>query len=340
MYTGALDDFRTQEEKNKDWKHEELFGSSSYVEWKEVSKTPKYTVRNQDGSGACGAFSAVVALGRNEEKDNGKYVNLSPAFIYQKRADKTREGMAMVNLFEIMRDHGSPKDESLSSDNLSENQIHMVNFTNEQVEEAKKYRSEGYLFIDKNIDTIADVISKGHTPIFLLRCMIDEWTQEPTVLYPEKTSDFNVNHYVPCVDFGTLNGKKVIVVQDSWGSRFGANGLRFIDNDFLQKRIAVVGYTIDLPTEEQTIPKPKYQFQTVLNFGAKSLTVQKLQEVLQYEGFFPKDLTPTGYFGSITARALLKWQLKHGIADFQHEKDIKRIRAGLKTTKLLNELYE
>ena len=118
-YNGAIEDTRIDELQKLDWKHEELFGMSSPVEWKEVSKIPKYTIRNQDGSGACGAFSACVALGRNEEFDNGKYVNLSPAFIYNLRVDKTREGMAMFNLFDIMKNYGSILDEALSSDNLS-----------------------------------------------------------------------------------------------------------------------------------------------------------------------------------------------------------------------------
>ena len=340
-YNGAIEDTRIDELQKLDWKHEELFGMSSPVEWKEVSKIPKYTIRNQDGSGACGAFSACVALGRNEEFDNGKYVNLSPAFIYNLRVDKTREGMAMFNLFDIMKNYGSILDEALSSDNLSEQQINSITFSDSQKEDAKKYRAKNYLYSDKDINTVADIINKGHTPIFLLRCMIDEWTSEPKVLYPSQTSGFNINHYVPAIGFGLLNGKKVIVVQDSWGSSFGANGLRFLDEEFIKSRVSVVGYTIDLSTEEQTTSnKPIHEFQAPINFGQRGTAVAKLQEILRYEGFFPADPTiKLGYFGSITAQALIKWQLKHGINDFKDIKDLKMVRVGLKTLAKLNELY-
>lgn len=91
-----------------------------------------------------------------------------------------------------------------------------------------------------------------------------------------------------------------------------------------------------------TIPltkKPKYEFQSVLNYGARGRSVNMLQEILKYEGYFPKDMQTTAFFGDVTAEALRKWQIANGINDFMAETNLRNVRVGLKTMRLLNEKY-
>lgn len=338
-YNGAQQDPRSEIEKTKDYQHSELFGAYSPVVWAEKTTFNQGTIRNQDGSGSCGGFSAAVALGMNEKNDNGVYVNLSPAYIYKLRTN-VGEGMYMPDLFNIMVKNGSPRDTLLSSDNLNEEQINSMVFTDEQKKEALLFKGMNYLTVSKDIHSIAEVISKGHTPIILLRCQVEEWTEYPKVLYPEKTTSFNVNHFVPAVDFTLINGKQHIVVQDSWGSQYGKNGLRFLSEEFIKVRVETVMYIIDLPTRKKSTVRPQYAFRNVMSFGMKNRDIQMLQRVLQYEGFFPSEIAVTGYFGSVTAKALVKWQVKQGILHFINEQDMRKVRAGALTIAKLNELYE
>lgn len=90
-------------------------------------------------------------------------------------------------------------------------------------------------------------------------------------------------------------------------------------------------------TKKDEKPKPQYEFQSVINFGARGRNVQKLQDILRYEGFFNMD--STGFFGEVTAKALVEWQKKHGINDFVGM-PLRLVRVGVKTMELLNKLYK
>lgn len=90
-------------------------------------------------------------------------------------------------------------------------------------------------------------------------------------------------------------------------------------------------------TKMETKPKPQYEFQTVINYGSRGRAVQKLQDILRYEGFF--DMESTGYFGDVTAKALVKWQTKHGFDDFVGM-PLRLVRVGTKSRELLNKLYK
>jgi len=311
-FTGVLQDIRSNEEKEKDWQHSELFGMGSY-EWKEFNEAeiPKFTIRNQNGSGMCGAFSTTKALGINNFYDTNEYVDLDPRFIYKLRTNKG-EGMYMSEMFKIACDYGAPLDKDLKGDNLSETEANKYVITEDAKKEAIKYKGKNYLFIPaKDLDTIAKVISQGYTPIILLRCNIKEWTSEPFVSPEILPKDYNVNHYVPLIYAGKRNGVKTFVCSDSWGSSYGKNGLRYISEDFMKNRVETVGYIIDLPNNQDN-DKIVYNFTRTLTYGMSGDDVQMLQKILYKEGFFPTSNT-TKYYGSITASAVLKYQLKYAI---------------------------
>lgn len=93
----------------------------------------------------------------------------------------------------------------------------------------------------------------------------------------------------------------------------------------------------DTVVVEAVATKPQYEFQTVVNYGSQGRQVQKLQDILKYEGFFTME--STGYFGDETAKALVKWQTAHGLNDFEGQ-PLRLVRVGLKTRDILNNLYK
>ena len=346
IFTGVLDDPRSELDQEKKWTHEELFGSGGF-DWKEIPEAdwPTYPIRNQNGSGKCGPFSGVFALGRNEEKENGKFVLLDTDYPYSFRSNEGT-GMWMDNLFQILCSKGSFPDPDMLSDNGTDAQSaeRAKNFTDEEKADALKYRGKSWVYItDKNINSIAQAITMCYTPIYLMRCNIKEWTAEPFV-DPNITQDqYDINHFIPAYLPTLWKGFQSTVVNDSWGSHYGRNGRRILSKDFIEKRVFYIGYVIDLKNEN--IDKPKHLFTSPLTYGMEGPEVTAWQQILQYEKYLPTHTLagaplPLGKFLSMTAQATRKWQIAHGIMDFSEEKDIKKIRVGKKSIALANNLYQ
>ncbi len=344
IYNGALPDDRTVAQASGDWQHVEMFGSGSGHVWveKPMAEWNSYPISNQDGSGMCGPFSATKSLGINEQKENGNFTFLNKAFIYNKRMN-SGPGMFFYNLLDLACSIGAPSDPLRISENINDEQASKIVFETFQDVEAKKYRGKNYLYATVNIDTIAGIVDQGYTPILLLRCAFSEYTAEPTVNPTLTEADLTIGHFVPVVDAVLHNGKKMLVIEDSWGQQYGYTGRRLFSEEFLNKRVLYVAYIVDLKNE--TLPvKPVHTFTQVLPFGSTGSDLVALQKILQYEKFLPTHTStgqelPLGTFLGMTASALKKWQVSHNILDFANETDMRKIRFGLKSIAQANALY-
>lgn len=337
-YNGGLQDTRSQEEKNKDFKHIELFGFGkvSWVE-KPISGWKSFPIRNQNGSSMCGAFSGAKVLGANNISEYG-FKNLDTRFIYNLRKNKTSEGMAMYDLFDVLCKYGAPEDNTLTSDNLNETQANQYQYVDSVKEEALKYKGSSYVFTSNNIDEIYTAVQNGYFPILLIRCHISEWTSEPKVIDGFTTANFNVSHFIPVVDATLYKGKKCLIIEDSWGSSYGINGRRILSEDFLDQRLIAAGYVIDwkkLPEPK----KPSYTFTKPLKKGMNNKDVIALQDILKYEKVMIPTQESTGLYGSITANAVKKLWKKYNIATEQEINSLQGNQIGNKTIKWLNENY-
>lgn len=67
-------------------------------------------------------------------------------------------------------------------------------------------------------------------------------------------------------------------------------------------------------TQPYYISATHYTFNTNLVFGGFSQDISDLQKVLQQEGCFPATAQATGYYGPITASAVLAFRLKYGVS--------------------------
>lgn len=332
-FTGVAIDPRLDSEKAKDWQHEELFGMGSYT-WKEFNEAdiPQYTIRNQNGSGMCGAFSGGKAVGINNKKDVGEFYNTLNTFIYYHRANKPQAGMYMQDIFDIVCKYGVPQDPALVSDNLTEEQANAFVPTKAHYDDAIKYKGKSYVFIDKNnLDGIAQAIESGFTPVILLRCAIREWTSEPFVDTSVVPSEWNINHFVPLIYAGLRNGVKTFVCDDSWGSSYGKNGRRFISENFIKNRVWQVGYIVDSPNVPQNTG-PHHTFTKWLTYGMMNdPDVKALQDILKYEGCLDTTVNSTGNYLNQTAQAVMKLQLKNQIATPQEVAKLAGKQVGPKT---------
>ena len=127
-----------------------------------------------------------------------------------------------------------------------------------------------------------------------------EWDSKPAIT----NSDFDiVHHSVTAVDYGILNGKKGIFIQDSWGLHNSTvNGLRFISEDYLP-RMTFCAYVNDLPNDHQT--KKEVKITRTLRKGMKGEDVKELQSLL----FVIVD----GVFGPLTEKSVKRFQEEKGL---------------------------
>ena len=342
--SGAVLDTRPEEQKLKDYKFEELVTSINPVLWVE-KKQPEwrhFPIFNQNGSGSCVAQTLAKLLGILYWLKNGVYVHFSATHIYQQRANKPQGGMNGVNAFDIAK-NGVTLEDLVPSQNMTDPQMDGVVIPQYKKDVGAIFKIPNYVSVPiKDIDTIASIIQttkKGVMVWFYFKN--DEWTEHPVIKYPNLnlTAQDTARHSVAAVDFALVNGKKSLIIDDSWGTSYGLAGERVIDEDFFKVRNWFAAYPLAFQFDEQAQPKPKFIFTKVLEFEQTNSDIKMLQDILKYEGLFPSNVASTGYYGAVTATAVLKWQIKHSVASVEELNSLAGRRVGNKTIEKLNELY-
>jgi hypothetical protein len=324
---GALIDQRSEAEKLKDFRFEEIVASAAPVNW--VEKTPdqwrSFPIFDQGTSGSCVAQTLKKMLGVYIWLSTNYFVPLSASHIYQRRKNRPADGMGSPDAFEIVR-RGTTLEQFAPSEKMNDAQMDNVVVKPFMEQIGTIFKIGNYITLPVgDIETVASIIqstgkavmvwfyfSSGVTP--------KEWVDVPVVQYP----DLQINaptgvarHSVAAVDFCLYKGKKALIIEDSWGLDKAIDGRRIITEDFFKKRNWFAAHFMNFAFEDQVVsptPKPHHVFNVNLAFGQTSPEVKALQECLRYEGLFPANIVPSGYYGAITAKAVEAFQTKHGIA--------------------------
>lgn len=326
--SGTLIDERTPEQKSKDYTFEELVASASLVDWKK--KTPaewrRFPKFNQDGSGSCVANTGRKMLGVYTFLKTGVFVELSAAHIYQRRTNKPAGGMGGNDVFEIMR-QGTTLESMAKSEDLSDSQMDAVSVNDFMKEIGKAFKIGNYLTITSigDIETIASIIqTTGKAVMVWFYFTGKEWGISNGAYgdynRPQVMDVLNghldpkaLRHSVAAVDyFLDENGKRCLVIEDT--AHFGGCARRIIDEDFFTARNWYAAHFMNFAFEEKTVAIKNYVFTKTLMFGDNSPEVAELQKALQGLGTFPTNAQASGYYGAITAKAVLEWQKKYQVA--------------------------
>ena len=317
--TGVLIDNRHPEEKKKDYLHEEIVADASLSVYRTKEDilpiTKKYYKENQYMTLSCVAHGDTLALGIDNELEGNGYVRLSKAFFYRLRVGYPGGGMNGDNAGQIAVNYASPRYEMLPTPN-TEQGINTVSVSDSMYIDAKQYRAKAYVRINncKDIGVLNSVASQGKAIPMMIYATTREWAQE----YP-KVLDKVIPEYAPirhevCIlpNSGFIeNGVKYVAVQDSaW---FGGLNIRFLSEDFIKQRCFYAKYFVNLQNISVPIAssKPFHTFTQSMKFGDTNNEVRWLQTCLQYEGLFPKNITPTGFFGGLTLKAVNEFQKKY-----------------------------
>jgi hypothetical protein len=349
---GALFDNREQEEKDKDYKFEEIVASADPVIWKEKlqSEWRKFPIFQQNGSGSCVAQTQAKEMGIMRWLKDNVYVHFSASHIYQRRNNKPAGGMMASNARKIATE-GVTLEVFGKSQNMTDNEMDNLKIEPYAQEVGKVFKVSNYIELPiKDIDTIASVIQKtGKGVMVWFYFQYNEWYDVPDIknenleLYANNT----LRHSVCAVDFFMYKGKKAILIEDSWGASYGLDGQRIITEDFFKVRNWYASYLAnfqfqspeDNNNHSPTPPKPTYNFTKTLKKGDRGGDIVALQNILKFEGLYPTNVESTGYYWSITSKAVYEFQKKHKVASMQELDSLQGNLVGQKTLEKLNQLY-
>lgn len=332
-YKGAFDQ-RTTQEKTRDFSLAEVkaYGFVIFEEREPVS----YTVRNQNGSGSCVAQTVAKMLEVWDLKHDKSPTIYSATPTYQNRTNKPSPGMNFVDGLGYPVKNGVYSESKVPSQNMSDREMDDYKITVQP--EVEKPTAYGKVPVD--FYSVAQEVDDSGACMVWFKCAYDEWNRD----VPTGSSDSEaVRHSVTAVDKIMYKGVEYLIIEDSWGVWNSASdvplksGQRAITKEFFQKHCYFAGAFTSFDFGGGS--KPKWTWKVTMKYGQTSEDIKKLQEALKYEKFFPSNQECTGFFGGITARALIKWQVKHGMNDFANETDMRKVQGGLKTRTKLNELY-
>lgn len=342
--SGVVLDPRPAAAKALDIQHVEVSSSLLPPVWTEKPESAwrKFPIRNQDGSGTCVAQTAAKLLGIENYLETGTYFDASACDIYTRRKNKPDVGMYGQDALSIVSKPGTTSEARWPSQNMSETQVnapHTLTAEDAQIEDT--YRAGGYVMLPyRDIDTVAAVIQHlGKGAMLFFDFEYDEWGDVPVLKHDSR----RLLHSVTGVDITIYDGKKAIIIDDSWGNFYGFNGQRVITEDFFKSRNFFAGYLRDLSnTRRDTDPtpqRPQHRFDNNLYFDSKNDEIKILQDILKYEQLYPQKTNSTGLYWTQTARSVMAFQRKYNVIP---ESEVIRLQGkvcGPNTRKKLNELY-
>lgn len=350
-FTGALMDTRTPYEKSFDVNFDEIVAGLAPVIWeeKQPSQWRRYLIRNQDGSGSCVAQTIAKMAGIHHQNNHGEYVEFSASFIYNKRSNAPGAGMIGVNAFDIWNKFGIVPEVMMPSQNMSDSQMAAVSQDTADVLVGEVFRSGSLVVLpSKSHERVASVIQHTGKPVMVwFRSDYSSWSKNyPTI--PGSGSAWEVHHSVTAVDYCLINGKKHIIIEDSWGSTgIDGSGQRAIAVEVFDALNTFAAYVMNFKyddrEEKPDQTKPKYNFKKDIEYGVMgNADVVALQKILKYEGLFPVNIEATGNYLGKTAEAVVLYQKKYKLSpDWYIDQYLSgnKSRVGPKTREHLNSKY-
>lgn len=333
-YLGAFDT-RTVQEKTRDFNLAEVkaYGSVIFEEREPIS----YTTRNQDGSGSCVKQTASKMGEVWVKRKTGKTKVLSATPGYKARSNAPHPGMNHIDGLGYDVKNGLLLESDIPSQNMSDSQMDNATFTLKPITE----RPTAYGTVPTEFYAVASEIDDSGAVMLWFKCSYDEWSRD----VPTGVSDSEaVRHSVCAVDKIKWNGIEYIIIEDSWGKWLKKSdlplkdGQRAITKEFFDKHCYFAGAFTSFSFDGGV--KPSWNWKKSMKYGQTSEDIRKFQEVLKYEKFFPSNQECTGFFGGITARATIKWQVARGMNDFANETDMRKVQAGPKTLAIINNIYK
>lgn len=307
FHLGANVDTRPQALKDKDYHADEIAGALAVTPFTHAKITALTAhIFNQWYVSDCVPHGFFTTL---------EYEGILPATLasqlvtYRQRANYAEAGSIATDIWDKIRAGIKANAFCPTPDGFTEAQANAM----EKVIGEKLPKDFNYFAIT-DFKTIPNEVAAGKSVAIFIYATEDEWSQEyvemkdPTLKIGDAAA--YVRHCVslpPEGDF-TENGKQWLTVHDS--AKFGNRNLRYISLDFLLNRTFYAGKVYaagTLPTPPAPTPSSPT---SACQYGDKSDAVRVLQTYLVSKEKLDAQYV-TGFYGALTAKAVLWWQLEH-----------------------------
>jgi hypothetical protein len=300
-YQGAIDN-QSPEQKSRNFKFEEVVTAPQPVIWTEKPRETwrSFNGRNQDGSGQCVVMTNATEDGILFQQKYGTWMDFSSSFPYQKRKYPEQSGCTSEDIYSIFPKIGNVFESMMPSQNMNDSQAMAVPRAKYLEDLALTYQSKR-IELPVDFETVASTIqATGKGVMVWFKFSMAEWTNIPQVL-PQPTTS---GHSVTAVDFTLKNGKKYLIIQDSWGLQYADKGLRLISEEYFKARCFLASYKLSFKTlDTTTVERPK--------FDGSIISAQKC---FAYEKLFPSNVAFVESWGNITRTACIAFQKRYGIS--------------------------
>lgn len=341
------------------------FGKGAYVDkvdhrdyqWKEIgfgllpydwTKTfdieillgKKLPVKNQGQSSSCGGQAWASYASVLESLDDKTFEERSAKYIYAQThvpggGTYGRDNASLFinqgvsqEVFLTSYENGQPPSEDFmirSQDITTANRI-----------DAALDKSISYANVTCDIDTIAQALTANKGLILGVTGSNNGTWLSSNPQPPIGGTDM-WNHWVYAGKIRMVNGIKQIGFLNSWGTSVGENGWQWLSQPYFPTWIFQVWTHVFNPNP---IPVTfHYHFIKTMKYGDNNMDVKMLQTALQVDGEFPSTVSPTLFYGNITAKAVLDFQLKYKLADTAYLVSLGGKSAGPLTIAKLNSLF-
>lgn len=299
-YQGAVDT-QTDAQKALNFKQSEFVTAPSPVLWTEKPQSMwrKFTIRNQNGSGTCVCQTYATELGILALQKYNAWLDFSASFPYQQRKYPSSSGCTSEDVYTIFPKIGDVFEKDMPSQLMHDEEVMEVPRPNYLADMARVFPAMR-IALPFDFETIASTVqTTGKGVMVWFKFSNPEWTNIPQLLPQPITS----GHSVTVVDFTLYQGKKYLVIQDSWGLQYAMEGLRLISEEYFNARCFLASYLMNFKLLEGAQPARPH-------FDGSIMSAQKC---FKWEGLFPLNIAEVENWGNITRTACVAFQKRYGI---------------------------
>lgn len=219
----------------------------------------------------------------------------------------------------------------MPSENMTDAQLDAVVLPHNYEEINDYARPTGYVTIPLNFYDVASYVETNGAAIIWVDTDYANWGKDiPTV----GGKGGGVRHSICAVDAVNFNGVDYIVIEDSWGKFGKYNGQRLITREFFKDAVFMAYALIDFTYNTDS---NKFDpFTNQMKYGQTSHDVKRLQQYLAAKGLFPSNVNKTGYYGNVTAQAVLAFQIRYNVDKLPILNSLKGRSVGPKTLQVIN----
>ena len=297
---------------------------------------------------------------KQEYDELGMTVDMCPRFIYalaksQDGLPTGIEGTYPRVAAKVLQKSGCATESTLTNDTTLTHAeyIDLANIPATAYTEALQFSIKSYAFATLTEQGLKDAILAGGAD--LLMRLGEEWWKAKDgrvswaaedILPIRPPSTIISGHEVFLYGWDTVDGRTRFWIVNSWSKDWAMNGIGYFFYDeyrpFLDEAITAIDLPDNWLEELNNLPPAnqfKHRFLVNLAYGQKSEEVRFLQIALKINGTFPSTVAETGYYGDITAKAVLDFQKKYNVASLYELLVLRGRNVGPKTRAKLNELY-